>query len=76
MQFSMTRLGSRTSTTRHTCFSEPQYVPDVTLELPFLTGSLQDDLMGLDFSKGECRNASVPQNVTFGYQVCNRFQTV
>ncbi|KAF8609658.1 hypothetical protein BDV93DRAFT_518437 [Ceratobasidium sp. AG-I] len=27
-----------------------------------------DDLMGLDFSKGDCRNASVPQNVTFGYQ--------
>ncbi|QRW05418.1 hypothetical protein RhiLY_04417 [Ceratobasidium sp. AG-Ba] len=27
-----------------------------------------DDLMGLDISKGECRNASVPQNVTFGYQ--------
>ncbi|KAG8739129.1 hypothetical protein FRC12_016420 [Ceratobasidium sp. 428] len=30
-----------------------------------------DDLMGLDLSKGDCRNASVPQNVTFGYQVCN-----
>ncbi|KAG8701650.1 hypothetical protein FRC08_003974 [Ceratobasidium sp. 394] len=27
-----------------------------------------DDLMGLDLSKGDCRNASVPQNVTFGYQ--------
>jgi len=27
-----------------------------------------DDLMGLDLSKGDCRNASVPQNVTFRYQ--------
>ncbi|CAE6481524.1 unnamed protein product [Rhizoctonia solani] len=27
-----------------------------------------DDIAGLDFSKGECRNASVPQNVTFEYQ--------
>lgn len=27
-----------------------------------------DDILNLDFSKGECRNASVPQNVTFGYQ--------
>ncbi|CAE7128496.1 unnamed protein product [Rhizoctonia solani] len=27
-----------------------------------------DDLAGLDFSKGDCRNASVPQNVTFEYQ--------
>lgn len=34
-----------------------------------LTLLIQDDLMGLDFSKGDCRNASVPQNVTFGYQV-------
>ncbi|KAG8762114.1 hypothetical protein FRC11_011087, partial [Ceratobasidium sp. 423] len=27
-----------------------------------------DDIARLDFSKGDCRNASVPQNVTFGYQ--------
>ncbi|KAG9114240.1 hypothetical protein FRC07_007682, partial [Ceratobasidium sp. 392] len=27
-----------------------------------------DDLMGLDLANGDCRNASVPQNVTFGYQ--------
>jgi len=27
-----------------------------------------DDVLGLDFSKGDCRNASVPQNVTFAYQ--------
>lgn len=27
-----------------------------------------DDLMGLDIERGECRNQSVPQNVTFGYQ--------
>jgi len=26
------------------------------------------DLMGLDISNGQCYNASVPQNVTFGYQ--------
>jgi len=27
-----------------------------------------DDIAGLDFSKGDCRNSSVPQNVTFSYQ--------
>ena len=27
-----------------------------------------DDLTGLDIANGQCYNASVPQNVTFGYQ--------
>ncbi|CAE6422433.1 unnamed protein product [Rhizoctonia solani] len=27
-----------------------------------------DDIAGLNFSRGDCRNASVPQNVTFEYQ--------
>lgn len=28
----------------------------------------QDDLKGLDIVNGHCYNASVPQNLTFGYQ--------
>lgn len=27
-----------------------------------------DDLMGLDIVNGQCYNASIPQNLTFGYQ--------
>ena len=27
-----------------------------------------DDLTNLDISSGQCYNASIPQNVTFGYQ--------
>jgi hypothetical protein len=27
-----------------------------------------DDLKGLDIVGGQCRNSSIPQNVTFGYQ--------
>ncbi len=27
-----------------------------------------DDLTNLDISNGQCYNASIPQNVTFGYQ--------
>ena len=27
-----------------------------------------DDLTNLDISAGQCYNASIPQNVTFGYQ--------
>ncbi|KAB5592351.1 hypothetical protein CTheo_4175 [Ceratobasidium theobromae] len=29
---------------------------------------IPDDILGLDFSKGDCRNVSVPQNITFGFQ--------
>ncbi len=29
---------------------------------------LQDDIKGLDISRGQCYNSSVPQNLTFGVQ--------
>ncbi|ELU39533.1 hypothetical protein AG1IA_06439 [Rhizoctonia solani AG-1 IA] len=32
------------------------------------TREVQDDIAGLNFTNGECRNSSVPQNVTFDFE--------
>lgn len=71
---STTLLDSKMSRIRLTCSSVLQSVIFKLFWHISLSSNAQsfpqDDIINLDFSKGECRNQSVPQNVTFSYQVC------